>query len=80
MLRNSLGGNAKTLMIANISPAACSFFETYSTLKFAQRAKMIKNDAVINEDTTANVKQLKSEIRKLKLRVSELELEKASWK
>ena len=80
LLRNSLGGNAKTLMIANISPAACSFFETYSTLKFAQRAKMIKNDAVINEDTTANVQQLKTEIRKLKLKISDLELEKASLK
>ena len=39
---------------------------------------MIKNAAVINEDTTANFQQLKNEIRKLKMRISELELEKAS--
>lgn len=80
LLKNSLGGNAKTLMIANVSPAACSFLETYSTLKFARRAKMIKNEAIINEDTTANVKQLKIEIRKLKQRISELEFERASIK
>ena len=80
LLRNSLGGNAKTLMIANVSPASLSYFETLSTLKFAQRAKMIKNDAVINEDSSANVRQLKLEIQKLKLRISELEIEKASLK
>lgn len=40
---------------------------------------MIRNEAVINEDSTANVKQLKTEISRLKAKISELELEKASW-
>ena len=66
LLRDSLGGNTKTYMIANISPAARSFGETLSTLQFAQRAKMIKNKAVINEDISGSVNQLQEEIRKLK--------------
>jgi kinesin family protein 15 len=65
-------------MIANISPSSCSYLETTSTLKFAQRAKMIRNDAVINEDTSANVSQLKCEIRKLKQIISEIEFGRAS--
>ena len=80
LLRNSLGGNAKTLMIANISPSSYSYFETLSTLKFAQRAKMIKNEAIINEDSFANVKQLKLEIQKLKMKISTLEIEKEALK
>lgn len=43
LLRDSLGGNSKTCLIANVSPASSSFSETLSTLKFAQRAKMIQN-------------------------------------
>jgi hypothetical protein len=49
LLKDSLGGNAKTVIIANISPATTSYAETLSTLKFAQRAKLIKNRPVINE-------------------------------
>ena len=45
LLRDSLGGNSKTLMIANITPSVVSVNETVSTLKFAQRAKLIKNKA-----------------------------------
>lgn len=48
LLKDSLGGNSKTTMIANISPAVLSFSETLSTLKFAQRAKLIQNKASIN--------------------------------
>lgn len=55
LLRDSLGGNTKTFMIANISPASESFGETLSTLQFAQRAKMIKNNARVNENTAGNV-------------------------
>ena len=66
LLKDSLGGNAKTLIIANVSPAAVSFRETLSTLKFVQRAKLIRNKAVINEDTTGNVAGLKAEIKRLK--------------
>uniref|UniRef100_H3DIZ8 Kinesin family member 15 n=1 Tax=Tetraodon nigroviridis TaxID=99883 RepID=H3DIZ8_TETNG len=65
-LRDSLGGNAKTYIIANVHPGSRCFGETLSTLHFAQRAKLIKNKAVINEDTQGNVKQLQAEVRKLK--------------
>ncbi len=43
--QDSLGGNAKTFMVANISPASANLAETLSTLRFAQRAKAIKNKA-----------------------------------
>ena len=43
LLRDSLGGNAKTFIIANVSPSFTSYAETLSTLRFAQRAKMIRN-------------------------------------
>jgi hypothetical protein len=61
-----LGGNSKTTIVATVSPAVINFGETLSTLKFAQRAKMIKNNAVINEDSSGSVLQLQMEIRKLK--------------
>ena len=67
LLRDSLGGNSKTLIIANISPSSNSFGETLSTLKFAQRAKLIKNKAIINEDSAGTVAILKEEIKRLKL-------------
>uniref|UniRef100_A0A665WJI1 Kinesin family member 15 n=1 Tax=Echeneis naucrates TaxID=173247 RepID=A0A665WJI1_ECHNA len=66
LLRDSLGGNAKTYIIANVHPGSKCFGETLSTLQFAQRAKLIKNKAIINEDTQGNVKQLQAEIKKLK--------------
>ena len=66
LLKDSLGGNAKTCIIANISPASSSFSETLSTLKFAQRAKQIKNKALVNEEATGSVDTLKKEIRRLK--------------
>jgi hypothetical protein len=43
LLRDSLGGNAKTFIVANVSPSPFSYAETLSTLRFAQRAKMIRN-------------------------------------
>ena len=50
ILEDSLGGNCKTTMIAMISPSYDSFNESLSTLKFATRAKKVKNEAKINED------------------------------
>lgn len=50
ILEDSLGGNCKTTMMAMISPSAEAFAESQSTLKFATRAKKIKNEARINED------------------------------
>ena len=51
LLEDSLGGNCKTTLIAMISPSIDAFSETCSTSKFANRAKDIQNQAVINEDT-----------------------------
>ncbi|XP_028392417.1 kinesin-like protein KIF15 isoform X2 [Dendronephthya gigantea] len=71
LLRDSLGGNARTHIIANVHPSARCFGETLSTLNFARRAKQIKNKAIVNEDTSGNVASLQEEIRKLKLLLSE---------
>lgn len=66
LLRDSLGGNTKTFMVANISPADRCFGETLSTLQFARRAKLIKNKATINEDVSGNLASLQAQIRALK--------------
>lgn len=50
LLADSLGGNTKTVMIANIGPADWNYDETISTLRYANRAKNIKNRPQINED------------------------------
>uniref|UniRef100_A0A3P9J347 Kinesin family member 15 n=1 Tax=Oryzias latipes TaxID=8090 RepID=A0A3P9J347_ORYLA len=73
LLRDSLGGNAKTYIIANVHPGSKCFGETLSTLHFAQRAKLIKNKAVINEDTQGNVRQLQAEVRKLKEQLAQVQ-------
>ncbi|EPS61047.1 hypothetical protein M569_13753, partial [Genlisea aurea] len=74
LLQDSLGGNAKTIIIANISPSSCCSLETLSTLKFAQRAKFIKNHAVVNEDASGNVLALKLENQNLKKEISQLKI------
>lgn len=67
LLQDSLGGNTKTLMVAAISPADNNYEETLSTLRYANRAKNIKNKAVINEDPKdALLRQYQEEITKLK--------------
>ncbi|KAM7522910.1 hypothetical protein LguiA_012812 [Lonicera macranthoides] len=71
LLQDSLGGNAKTIIIANISPASCCSLETLSTLKFAQRAKFIKNHATVNEDASGDVLAMRMQIQQLKLRCTE---------
>jgi len=71
ILRDSLGGNSKTVIIANISPSSLNTNETLSTLKFAQRAKLIKNKAVINEESSGTIVLLKNEIKKLKRELSD---------
>lgn len=50
LLLNSLGGNARTFMIANIGPATKNYEESLCTLRYANQAKNIKNKPVINED------------------------------
>ena len=54
LLQNSLGGNAKTVMCANAGPADYNYDETLSTLRYANRAKNIKNKPKINEDPKVN--------------------------
>ena len=68
ILRDSLGGNAKTSIIATISQLECNLEETISTLNFAQNAKKIKNNAIINEELSANeAKVLKEKFKNLQL-------------
>ena len=68
ILEDSLGGNCKTTMMAMITPSADAFAESLSTLKFATRAKKIKNEARINEDVDqrALLRKYEIELRKLK--------------
>ncbi|KAK9159796.1 hypothetical protein Syun_006137 [Stephania yunnanensis] len=66
LLQESLGGNARLAMICAISPAPSCKSETFSTLRFAQRAKAIKNKAVVNEVTQDDVNYLREVIRQLK--------------
>ncbi|KAI9197000.1 hypothetical protein LWI28_028928 [Acer negundo] len=72
LLQDSLGGNSKTTIIANISPSSCCSLETLSTLKFAQRAKFIKNNAIVNEDASGDVIAMRIQIQQLKKEVSHL--------
>ncbi|KAK7026008.1 Kinesin-like protein kif17 [Halocaridina rubra] len=67
LLQDSLGGNTKTLMVACLSPADNNYDETLSTLRYANRAKNIKNKPKINEDPKdAMLREYQEEIRKLK--------------
>ncbi|KAK6173148.1 hypothetical protein SNE40_016660 [Patella caerulea] len=67
LLQDSLGGNSKTVMIANIGPADYNYDESISTLRYANRAKSIKNKAKINEDPKdALLRQFQKEIDELK--------------
>nr|XP_027115822.1 kinesin-like protein KIN-12E isoform X3 [Coffea arabica] len=70
LLQDSLGGNSKTTIIANVSPSICSANETLSTLKFAQRAKLIQNNAKVNEDASGDVIALQRQIQQLKGQLS----------
>ncbi|OIW04046.1 hypothetical protein TanjilG_24157 [Lupinus angustifolius] len=70
--QDSLGGNSKTIIIANISPSISCSLETLSTLKFAQRAKFIKNNAIVNEDASGDVIAMRIQIQQLKKEVSHL--------
>ncbi|XP_071703353.1 kinesin-like protein KIN-12C [Rutidosis leptorrhynchoides] len=69
-LQDSLGGNSKTTIIANVSPSMCAANETLSTLKFAQRAKLIQNNAKVNEDASGDVTALQRQIQMLKEQMS----------
>ncbi|XP_078662503.1 kinesin-like protein KIF28 isoform X2 [Branchiostoma floridae x Branchiostoma belcheri] len=67
LLKNALGGNSKTIMIAAISPADINYDETLSTLRYADRAKQIKTKVAVNEDPTEKlIRELQEENEKLK--------------
>ncbi|XP_075459660.1 kinesin-like protein KIF1B isoform X22 [Ascaphus truei] len=67
LLRENLGGNSRTAMVAALSPADINYDETLSTLRYADRAKQIKCNAIINEDPNNKlVRELKDEVTRLK--------------
>ncbi|KAK7132462.1 hypothetical protein R3I93_018865 [Phoxinus phoxinus] len=67
LLRENLGGNSRTAMVAALSPADINYDETLSTLRYADRAKQIKCNAVINEDPNNKlVRELKDEVTRLR--------------
>ncbi|XP_065126597.1 kinesin-like protein KIF13A isoform X2 [Paramisgurnus dabryanus] len=72
LLKDNLGGNSKTAMIATVSPSADNYEETLSTLRYADRAKRIVNHAVVNEDPNARIiRELREEVEKLKVQLSQ---------
>ncbi|GAB1609860.1 kinesin-like protein KIF3B [Argonauta hians] len=67
LLQDSLGGNARTVMVANIGPASYNYDESITTLRYANRAKNIKNKPKINEDPKdALLREFQEEIKRLK--------------
>jgi predicted RNase H-like HicB family nuclease len=71
LLQDSLGGNTKTLMVASVSPAEDNYDETVSTLRYAARARNIKNSPHVNEDPKDTlIKEYMSEIEKLRKQLS----------
>ncbi|GCC38340.1 hypothetical protein chiPu_0016854 [Chiloscyllium punctatum] len=79
LLKDSLGGNSKTIMIATISPASTSYSETISTLRYAAHAKNIINKPRVNEDANVKlIRELREEIDRLKAMLMSFELRNSS--
>ena len=71
MPQSSLGGNTKTVMIANVGPADYNTSETLSTLRYADRAKRIENKPNVNEDPEhAMIREYQEEIERLRAQVA----------
>ncbi|KAG0055319.1 kinesin-like protein Klp8 [Gryganskiella cystojenkinii] len=71
LLKDCLGGNSKTTIIAALSPADVNYDETLSTLRYADQAKRIKNKAVVNEDPNAKlIRELKEELLELRSKLN----------
>ncbi|XP_077444807.1 kinesin-like protein KIF1C isoform X2 [Stigmatopora argus] len=67
LLKENLGGNSRTAMIAALSPADINYEETLSTLRYADRAKQIRCNAIVNEDPNAKlIRELKGEVERLR--------------
>lgn len=78
LLQDSLGGNSRTVMIACVSPADSSFQETLNTLKYANRARNIKNKPVVNTDPhSAQLGRLKDQINALQLELLKQKLQQS---
>uniref|UniRef100_A0A8B9JWI3 Kinesin-like protein KIF21A n=1 Tax=Astyanax mexicanus TaxID=7994 RepID=A0A8B9JWI3_ASTMX len=72
LLQDSLGGNSQTMMIACISPSDRDFMETLNTLKYANRARNIKNKVVVNQDRASQqISALRTEIARLQMELME---------
>lgn len=72
LLQDSLGGNSQTVMIACVSPSDRDFMETLNTLKYANRARNIKNKVMINQDRTSQqINSLRNEITRLQMELME---------
>ena len=72
LLQDSLGGNARTVMVANIGPANYNYDETITTLRYANRAKNIKNKPRVNEDPKdALLREFQEEIARLKAQLNQ---------
>ncbi|KTG46185.1 hypothetical protein cypCar_00029477 [Cyprinus carpio] len=72
LLQDSLGGNSKTVMVATVGPASCHYDETLTTLRYANRAKNIRNKPKINEDPKdALLREFQEEIARLKAQLEE---------
>ncbi|XP_069807137.1 stAR-related lipid transfer protein 9 isoform X2 [Dendropsophus ebraccatus] len=79
LLKDSLGGNSKTIMIATVSPASSSYNETMSTLRYASNAKNIINKPRVNEDTNVKlIRELREEINRLKAMLRSFEMRTVS--
>lgn len=77
ILQDSLGGNTKTVMCANVGPADYNYSESLSTLRYANRAKNIKNKPVINEDPKdAVIREFQEEIARLKAQLAQIPSER----
>src|SRR5581483_5893158 len=74
LLQDSLGGNSQTLMLACVSPADSSSVETLNTLKYANRARNIRNKVSVNESYGGNseINQLRGQISRLKVEIQTL--------
>ncbi|KAK7285625.1 hypothetical protein RJT34_20401 [Clitoria ternatea] len=79
LLQDSLGGHAKTLMFAHVSPEADSFGETVSTLKFAQRVSSVELGTACLNKETSEVKQLKEQVENLKIALANKEGQRATF-
>lgn len=72
LLQDSLGGNSKTIMIANVGPSGYNYAETLTTLRYASRAKTIQNKPVKNEDPQdAKLREYQEEIMRLRQMIAE---------